>query len=88
MHFRSPSKCPKTVKEMQREYVPVSKDIKGRVIGKDGCVIEDIRRQSGATVRPASRDEEGFAISGNAEQVEHAKRLILRKVVSCKQKMY
>lgn len=66
---------------MQREYVRVSKEFKGHVIGKGGCVLEDIRQRSGATIRSASVEEEGFTVSGYAEEIACAKRLILEKVV-------
>ena len=67
---------------MQSEFVPVSKDFKGHVIGKGGYIIQDIRQTSGAQIRSARSEEEGFTISGNAEQIACAKRLILEKVVS------
>lgn len=70
---------------MQSEFVAVPKDFKGYVIGKGGYTIQDIRQRSGAQVwSPTSSEEEGFTISGNAEQIAHAKRLILEKVVSKK----
>ena len=68
---------------MQREFVPVPIGFTGHVIGKDGHVINDIRQKSGAQVRsPIGSNEEGFTVSGNAEQIACAKRLILEKVVS------
>ena len=70
---------------MQSEFVPVPKEFKGHVIGKGGYIIQDIRQKSGAQVRsPTGSEEEGFTVSGNAEQIALAKRLILGKVVSKK----
>ena len=69
---------------MQSEFVPVSKDFKVHVIGTRGSVIQDIRQRSGAQIWTASREGEGFTVSGNAEQIACAKRLILEKVVSKK----
>ena len=70
---------------MQREFVPVPLEFKGHVIGKGGHRIEEIRQKSGAQVRsPTLSKEEGFTVSGNAEQIACAKRLILEKVVSKK----
>ena len=68
---------------MQKEFVPVPIGLKGHVIGKDGHIINDIRQKSGAQVwSPTGSKEEGFMVSGNAEQIACAKRLILEKVVS------
>ena len=62
--------------------MPVPREFKGCVIGKDGRTINDIRQNSGAQVwSPTGSQEEGFTVSGNAEQVACAKRLILEKVV-------
>ena len=72
------------MKTMQSEFVWVSKDFKGQVIGKGGYVLQEIRQRSGATITSVRREEEGFTVSGNPEQIACAKRLILEKVVSCK----
>lgn len=69
---------------MQSEFVPVPKEFKGHVIGKGGCIIQDIRQRSRAQVRSSNSDEEGFTVSGNVEQIALAMRLILGKVVSKK----
>ena len=70
---------------MLSEFVPVPTEFKGHVIGKGGYIIEDIRQKSGAQVRsPTGSEEAGFTVSGNAEQIACAKRLILEIVVSKK----
>jgi len=66
--------------------VPVPKEVKAHVIGTRGSVIRDISQRSGARIVSTSAEEEGFTTSGNEEQIAHAKRLILQKVVSCKEK--
>ena len=71
---------------MQSQFVPVSKEFKGHVTGKRGSVIREIHQKSGAQITSTSTEEEGFTTSGNAQQIAHAKRLILQKVVSCKDK--
>lgn len=67
---------------MESEFVWVSKDFKPHVIGKGGYVIQDIKERSGAAISSASTEEEGFTVSGDAEQIASAKKLILEKVVS------
>ena len=69
---------------MPSEFVPVPKEFIGDVIGKGGCIIQDISQRSGAQVRSPSSEEEGFTVSGNAVQIAWAKRLILKIVVSKK----
>ena len=68
---------------MQSEFVPVAKDFKGHVIGKGGYVLQDIRQISGADIRTKSKEEEGFTVRGNTEQIARARSLIEKKVVSC-----
>lgn len=85
MLFRLPRYCRikmTTTETMQSEFVPVPMDFKAAVIGTRGSVIEDIRQRSGAQVWSANREDEGFTVSGNAEQIAYAKKLILEKVVS------
>ena len=67
---------------MDSEYVPVSEEFKSRVIGRDGSVLNSIRERSGAIITSRYTEEEGFSVSGNDQQRETAKRLILEKVVS------
>ena len=50
-------------------------------------MIHEIMDKSGARVSTQSKEEEGFTISGNQEQRECAKKLILQKVVSRYRKM-
>lgn len=71
-----------TTEAMQNEFVPVPKNFKAAVIGTHGSVIQDMRQRSGAQIWSADREEEGFRVSGYAEQIASAKRLILEKVVS------
>ncbi|CAH3166443.1 unnamed protein product [Pocillopora meandrina] len=63
---------------MDSEYVPVSKEFKIHVFRRDGSVLNDIRQRSGAIITSRDR-EEGVAVSGNDQQRETAKRLILEK---------
>ena len=69
--------------EIESEFVEVSRDLKKYVLGRDGCVIEKIKRISRARVTTRSREEEGFTVIGNERQRTCAKRLILETVVSC-----
>lgn len=68
--------------EMGNEFVEVSKEMKGHVIGRGGSRLHEIMRKSGASIDSHSRDVGGFTVSGDREQRECAKRLILEKVVS------
>lgn len=60
----------------------VRKDLKGYVIGKDGCAIKEIMKSSGALITSPQRNDEGFFVRGDAGQRQCAKRLILEKAVS------
>ena len=60
----------------------VRKDLKGYVIGKDGCSIKEIMKSSGALITSPRRNDEGFFVRGDAGQRKCAKRLILEKAVS------
>ena len=73
-----------SIEEIYSEFVEVPQDMKGHVIGKGGYMLQEIIQMSGARVSSASRDEEGFTVCGNEDQIANAKRLILKKVVSCK----
>ncbi|CAH3152275.1 unnamed protein product [Porites evermanni] len=62
------------------EFVTVPNDLKGYVIGKDGCTIKEIMKSSGAKITSPRRQDDGFLVKGDAGQREYAKRLILEKV--------
>ena len=47
-------------------------------------MIQDIIQRSGADIWSADRDEEGFTVRGDAQQIACAKGIILEKVVSNK----
>ena len=71
---------------MESEIVKVPGDLKGRVIGKGGCIIKEIMTASGALISSPRKDgayNDCFTVSGDAEQRACAKKLILEKVVSC-----
>ena len=65
----------------ESERVEVPRELKGRVIGKGGGVIKEIRRSSGALIT-CEKDDDWFTVSGDAEQRACARRLLLEKVVS------
>lgn len=67
---------------MESEFVEVLSELKGHVIGKSGIFIKGIMKKSGAKISSEKKDE-GFTVSGNADQRACAKSLILEKVVSC-----
>ena len=58
------------------------KDLICYVIGRNGRVIKEIRKISGARVFSQQRDTQGFTVIGNDEQRARAKSLILEKAVS------
>ena len=60
----------------------VRKDLKGYVIGTDGCSIKEIIKSSGALITSPQRNDDGFFVRGDPGQRECAKRLILAKAVS------
>ena len=62
--------------------MPVSREFKSQVIGRDGAVLNTIRQTSRAKITSTEGDEEGFIIFGDAEQREIVRKLILEKVVS------
>lgn len=64
------------------DSITLPRQIMGRVIGKGGATINEIREQSGARVdaEDVSNDQCEFKISGKPEEVEKAKKLI-REIV-------
>lgn len=60
------------------DYLSLPRQIMGRVIGKAGVIINKIREESGARIDAEDRtdDQCEFKISGSAEAVARAKRLI------------
>lgn len=67
---------------MEIEFVQVSGELKGHVIGKNGIIVKEMMKKSGARISSKNWEDEGFTVSGNADQRACAKRLILEKVVS------
>merc|ERR1719450_1106833 len=67
------------------EYVMVSSNKVGLVIGKGGETIKSINQASGAHVEidrnaPPDATEKNFIIKGSAEAVERAKNMVLEKI--------
>lgn len=67
------------------EYVMVSSNKVGLVIGKGGETIKSINQSSGAHVEidrnaPPDAHEKNFIIRGSAEAVERAKNMVLEKI--------
>lgn len=71
---------------MENEYLHVPKELKGHVIGRGGLVIKEIKKSSSTNITSRSRDEEGFTITGNREQITLAKRLISEKMEEVKRR--
>ena len=70
--------------EIGSDFVEVSRDLKKYVIGRGGCMIQEIRQKSGARVDSQSKEEDGFIVYGDEEQRACARRLIEQKLVSWK----
>ncbi|XP_068700394.1 uncharacterized protein [Montipora foliosa] len=74
---------------VEPEHFAVPCNLKGYLIGKEGCVIKDIMRSSGAQISsPKGRDEDFFLISGSTEQRECAKELMAKKVEEIRNRMF
>lgn len=67
------------------DYIAVSQDKIGLVIGKGGDTIKSINQASGAFVEidkkaPQDAHEKNFVIKGSKENVERAKQMVLEKI--------
>ena len=71
--------------EVREQFVPVPKHLIGRVIGKEGSTIKQIKMQSGARTTTQDRADAGqhvgFMVYGTEEQINCAVKLINEKLV-------
>ena len=65
------------------KFVDVPLSLKGHVIGKGGHKLHEIMETTGTTIFSQSKEEAGFTIFGDEEQIAHAERLIKGIVVKC-----
>ena len=65
------------------KFVDVPLSLKGHVIGKGGHKLHEIMERTGTTIFSQSKEEAGFTIFGDEEQIAHAGRLIKEIVVMC-----
>ena len=63
------------------KFVDVPLSLKGHVIGKGGHKLHEIMETTGTTIFSQSKEEAGFTIFGDEEQIAHAERLIKGIVV-------
>ena len=63
------------------KVVDVPLSLKGHVIGKGGHKLHEIMETTGTTIFSQSKEEAGFTIFGDEEQIAHAERLIKEIVV-------
>ena len=63
------------------KFVDVPLSLKGHVIGKGGHKLHEIMETTGTTIFSQSKEEAGFTIFGDVEQIAHAERLIKGIVV-------
>ena len=77
-----------TADETESEFVEVPIELKGHVIGRGGCMLQEIMRQSGAIISSQSKEEKGFLVNGDKEQRAYAKKKKKKKVVSNKYKLF
>ena len=74
----------KEVKEEEKtKFVDVPVSLKGHVIGKGGHKLREIMETTGTRLVSQSKEEAGFTIFGDEEQIAHAERLIKGIVVKC-----
>ena len=88
-----PDKCRTTYDDLKsnvdeqvgEQFVPVPKHLIGRVIGKKGSTIKQIRMQSGARITTQDRADAGqhvgFMVYGTQEQINCAVKLINEQLV-------
>ena len=69
--------------EEESKFVDVPLSLKGHVIGKGGHKLHEIMETTGTTIFSQSKEEAGFTIFGDEEQIAHAERLIKGIVVKC-----
>ena len=69
-------------KEDGSKFVDVPVSLKGLVIGKGGHMLREIMETTGTRLSQ-SKEEAGFTIFGDEEQIAHAERLIKGIVVKC-----
>ena len=69
--------------EGSSKFVDVPVSLKGHVIGKGGHKLHEIMETTGTRLVSQSKEEGGFTIFGNEEQIAHAERLIKGIVVKC-----
>ena len=73
-----------STEKIYTEFVKVPQDMKRHVIGNGGKRLQEIMHMSGARVFSESKEEEGFTVCGNKDQIANAKKRIFEQVVSCK----
>ena len=69
--------------EEESKFVDVPVSLKGLVIGKGGHKLREIMETTGTRLDAQSKEEAGFTIFGDKEQIAHAERLIKGIVVKC-----
>ena len=69
--------------EEKTKFVDVPVSLKGHVIGKGGHKLHEIMETTGTRLVSQSKEEAGFTIFGDEEQIAHAERLIKGIVVKC-----
>ena len=69
--------------EGNSKFVDVPVSLKGLVIGKGGHKLHEIMETTGTRLVSQSKEEAGFTIFGDEEQIAHAERLIKGIVVKC-----
>ena len=70
-----------SIEEVKSKFVNVPVSLKCHVIGKGGCKRREIMDTTGANLVSQSKEEEGFTLLGDEEQIAHAEKLIQQIVV-------